>query len=84
MKITRILSKDNWSQGRDLNPAPPEYDAGVLTTPSRHVVRCVRKRTCIKMRGKYPRKYKTHMFKKNDTLNVASKLTTATGRGKKM
>jgi hypothetical protein len=26
------LSQDNWSPGRDLKPAPPEYKAEVLTT----------------------------------------------------
>jgi hypothetical protein len=24
--------QDNWSVPRDLNPGPPEYEAGVLTT----------------------------------------------------
>jgi hypothetical protein len=30
------LSQDSWSQGRDLNPGPPKYEAGVLTTRPRH------------------------------------------------
>jgi hypothetical protein len=25
------LSKDSWPPGQDLNPGPPEYEAGVLT-----------------------------------------------------
>jgi K+-transporting ATPase c subunit len=28
--------QDGRSQGRDLNPGPPEYEAGVLTTRPRH------------------------------------------------
>jgi hypothetical protein len=30
-KITKHLSQDSLSQGRDLNPEPPECEAGVLT-----------------------------------------------------
>jgi hypothetical protein len=35
---TKILSQDNRSPGRDLNPVPPEYEAGVLTTRPRRSV----------------------------------------------
>jgi hypothetical protein len=31
-KTTKNLSQDSLSPGRDLNPVPPEYDAGLLTT----------------------------------------------------
>jgi hypothetical protein len=31
-KITRTLSQDSRSPGRDLNQRPIEYEAGVLTT----------------------------------------------------
>jgi hypothetical protein len=31
-KTTKTLSQDSWSPGRDLNPGPPEYEAGMLTT----------------------------------------------------
>jgi hypothetical protein len=38
-KTTKILNQDSLSPGRDLNPGPPEYEAGVLTTrPWRSVV----------------------------------------------
>jgi hypothetical protein len=37
-KTTKHLSQDSRSPGRDLNPGPPEYEAGVLTTRSRHSV----------------------------------------------
>jgi hypothetical protein len=26
------FSQDGWSMGKDLNPGPPEYELGVLTT----------------------------------------------------
>jgi hypothetical protein len=29
---TKNLSQDSRSSGRDLNPGPPKYEAGVLTT----------------------------------------------------
>jgi hypothetical protein len=29
-KATNYLSQDSWSQGRDLNPETPEYEAGML------------------------------------------------------
>jgi hypothetical protein len=39
-KGTKNLSQDRWSPVRDLNPGPPEYEAGVLTTqPLRSVIR---------------------------------------------
>jgi hypothetical protein len=28
-----ILRQDSRSSGKDLNPGPPEYDAGILTPP---------------------------------------------------
>jgi hypothetical protein len=31
-KTTKNLSQDSRSPGRDLDPGPPEYEAGVLTT----------------------------------------------------
>jgi hypothetical protein len=31
-KITKNLNTDSWSSGQHLNPVPPEYEAGVLTT----------------------------------------------------
>jgi hypothetical protein len=31
-KTMENLSQYSWSPGRDLNPASPEYEAGVLTT----------------------------------------------------
>jgi hypothetical protein len=37
-KTTKNLSQDSWSLGRDLNPGPPEYGAGVLTTRPRRSV----------------------------------------------
>jgi hypothetical protein len=33
------LSQDSLSLGRDLNPGPPQYDAGVLTSRPRATVR---------------------------------------------
>jgi hypothetical protein len=36
-KTTKNLTQDNRSPGRDLNPGPPEYEAGVL--PLNHEVR---------------------------------------------
>jgi hypothetical protein len=30
-KTTKTLIQDSRSQGRDLNPVPPEYEAGLLT-----------------------------------------------------
>jgi hypothetical protein len=33
------LSRDSWSPGQYLNPRPPEYEAGVLTTQRRHSVK---------------------------------------------
>jgi hypothetical protein len=35
---TKILSQDNRSPGRDLNPVPPEYEAEVLITRPRRSV----------------------------------------------
>jgi hypothetical protein len=32
------LSQDSWFPGRDLNPGPPEYETGVLTTRPRLLV----------------------------------------------
>jgi hypothetical protein len=37
-KTTKNLGQDSWSPGRDLNPGPPEYETGVLTTRSRRWV----------------------------------------------
>jgi hypothetical protein len=37
-KTVQNLSQDSWSPGRDLNPRPPEYEAGVLTTRLRRWV----------------------------------------------
>jgi hypothetical protein len=37
-KTTKNLSQDRRSLGRDLNPGPPEYEAGVLTTRPRRSV----------------------------------------------
>jgi hypothetical protein len=34
-KTMRNLGQDNGFPGRDLNPGPPEYEAGVLTTRPR-------------------------------------------------
>jgi hypothetical protein len=34
-KTKKIISQDNRSPGRDLNPGPPEYEAGMLTTRPR-------------------------------------------------
>jgi hypothetical protein len=31
-KTTKNLNQDSWSPGQDLNPRPPEYESGVLTT----------------------------------------------------
>jgi hypothetical protein len=31
-KTTKNLGKDSRFPGRDVNPAPPEYEAGVLST----------------------------------------------------
>jgi hypothetical protein len=36
--ITKNLSQDNWSPGRDLNPGHPEYEAGVPTSRPRRSV----------------------------------------------
>jgi hypothetical protein len=38
-KNTRNLSQDSQSLGRELDPGPPEYNAGVLTTRPRHSVK---------------------------------------------
>jgi hypothetical protein len=32
------FSQDSWSLGQDLNPGPPKYEAGVLTTRSQCLV----------------------------------------------
>jgi hypothetical protein len=37
-KNTKNLIQDSWSPGRDLNPGPPEYETGVLTTQPRRSV----------------------------------------------
>jgi hypothetical protein len=37
-KTTEILTHDSRSPGRDLNPEPPEYEAGLLTTRPRRSV----------------------------------------------
>jgi hypothetical protein len=37
-KTTKSLSQDSWSPGRDLNPEPAEYEAGILTTGPRRLV----------------------------------------------
>jgi hypothetical protein len=37
-KTTKTLSQDSRSSGRDLNPGPPVYEAGVLTTRTRRKV----------------------------------------------
>jgi hypothetical protein len=34
-KTTKNLRQDSWSPSRDLNPGPPEYEAGLLTTRQR-------------------------------------------------
>jgi hypothetical protein len=36
-KTTENLIHDSRCPGRDLNPGPPEYEAGVLTRPRRSV-----------------------------------------------
>jgi hypothetical protein len=36
--MTKNLSQDSRSPGRDLKPGPPEYEAGVLTTRPRRSV----------------------------------------------
>jgi hypothetical protein len=33
----KIISQDSRSPGRDLNPGPPKYEAGVLTTRHRRL-----------------------------------------------
>jgi hypothetical protein len=38
MKTTKHLSQQSRSSGRDLNPRPPEYETGVLTTGPRSSV----------------------------------------------
>jgi hypothetical protein len=37
-KITKHLRQDNQSPGRNVNPGPPEYEAGLLITRSRRSV----------------------------------------------
>jgi hypothetical protein len=37
-KTTKTLSPDSLSPERDLNPGPPEHEAGVLTTRRRRLV----------------------------------------------
>jgi hypothetical protein len=37
-KTTKNFSQDTRSPGRDLNPGPPEFEAGVLTTQARRSV----------------------------------------------
>jgi hypothetical protein len=34
----KILSEDSLYPGRDLNPGPPEFEAGVLSPPPRRTV----------------------------------------------
>jgi hypothetical protein len=46
-KSTNNLSQDGLSPYRDLNPEPPEYEAGVLTTRPRRLIR--RWKNCVKM-----------------------------------
>jgi hypothetical protein len=42
--MTKNLSQHRRSQGQDLNPGPPEYEAGLLTTqPRRLVVRYIQR-----------------------------------------
>jgi hypothetical protein len=36
----KILSLDSWLSGRDLNPGPPEYEAGFLTSRLRRSILC--------------------------------------------
>jgi hypothetical protein len=38
-KTTKNLGQESLYPGRDLNPLPPEYGAGVVTTRLRHSVR---------------------------------------------
>jgi hypothetical protein len=40
-KTTKNLSQGSRSPGRDLNPGPPEYEAGVLTTRPRRSVNLI-------------------------------------------
>jgi hypothetical protein len=40
--LKKNISQDNRSPGRDLNPGPPEYDAGMLTTKLRRSVSSAR------------------------------------------
>jgi hypothetical protein len=37
-KNHKNVSQDSWSPGRDLNPGPSKYEAGVLTTQLHSVV----------------------------------------------
>jgi hypothetical protein len=37
-KTMKTLSYDSLSSGRDLNPTPPEYEAGVQNNQQRHLV----------------------------------------------
>jgi hypothetical protein len=39
-KTTNNLIQDSRCPGRDLNPGPSEYEAGILTTRPRHSVHC--------------------------------------------
>jgi hypothetical protein len=42
METMENLSHDSWSLGQDLNPGPPEYEAGMLTTWPRHSFLCLK------------------------------------------
>jgi hypothetical protein len=40
VKSMKILSMDSWLPDRDLNPGPPEYEAGFLTSRLRRSILC--------------------------------------------
>jgi hypothetical protein len=35
-------SRDSWSPGRDINPEPPEYETGMITTRPRRSVQSIK------------------------------------------
>jgi hypothetical protein len=50
MRKNRLnLIHDSWSPGRDLNPEPPEYGTGAITSPPRRWVRGSNKRKMTRM-----------------------------------
>jgi hypothetical protein len=52
-KNTKALSQDWHSPGRDLNQWPPEYEAGVLITRSRHLVSSIQEIFLILWKTKF-------------------------------